>query len=479
MPFLSFEFGIFLGVALLVFHLSPPRWRPNVLLGFSYLFYLTWSAWHTVLLGAVTAAVYWAGRRMGTLKGKRGGFAWLILTVAALLVLLFAFKAGWWLQKEFASAGNRMSVAALVIAPLGLSYYVFKMLGYLLDVYWESIPPEPSFVAVALYGAFFPQIVSGPIQRAGDFFEQMSRVRHPEADEFAAGLKRILFGLFKKIVVADQLGVMVGNVFAHPWEYSRIELMAGAYGFAIQLYMDFSGITDLAIGIGMLFGMKGPENFNRPFWAANMQQFWRRWHMSLTTWLTDYLFTPLWMSLRGLGKLGLCLAIMINMVAIGLWHGLGWTFLVFGALNGVFMIVSALTLKKRDRFFEGRPGWAAVRLAVGRVATFHLVAFTEIFFRSPTLGAAVVYLKGLGRAAGGIPAARLDPRLLGTSWRTLAVCAAGYLAAEAVTWAGQQVEWRDWYAARPMALRRGMEIGLATMALLMFHGAVTFIYARF
>jgi alginate O-acetyltransferase complex protein AlgI len=483
MSFLSFNFAIFLGLALLIFHVGPARWRPGLLLGLSYAFYLTWSLIYTLLLAAVTACVYatalWIeGRR--TEQGKR---AWMAVGVISLLVLLFAFKsAGWFLTEFFPPAHDSgLNGAALVVVPLGLSYYVFKMLGYILDVYWETLPAQRDFVTLALYGAFFPQIVSGPIQRAGNFFDQIDKIRNPDAGQFVIGLRRILFGLVKKVAIADRLAVVVERVHANPSGFSSMELLMGAYCYSIELYTDFSAITDIAIGIGQLFGIKGPENFDLPYFAPNIQVFWRRWHMSLTTWLTDYLFTPLRMSLRTMGTTGLCLAIFINMIAIGLWHGLGWTYLAFGIVNGIFLTVSVLTLKRRNLFFKHRPTLTRVRAWAAPLLTFHLVVFSHIFFRAETFDSALKYIAGLipGWHGNAIPARRFDLWSLGISRSALALCAVAFLGAEAVTWAMRRQFWIDWFLATPVLFRRALYSALFVTFLLLFQGTVTFIYARF
>lgn len=483
MQLLSFPFAIFVGLALLLFHLGPARWRPALLLGLSYVFYLSWSIPYTLLLAGVTAAVYLAAlwiEGRPTEEGKRAAMGW---SVAALVALLFGFKSADGLLKVFAGRahGPEAQSVASVIVPLGLSYYLFKLMGYLLDVYWEVIPAQRKFVSVALYGAFFPQIVSGPIQRAQSFFGQMTRIEKPEASEFTDGLRRILVGLVKKVVIADTLAIVPERIYANVSGFSPLELLAGAYCFAIQLYMDLSGLTDIAIGIGQLFGVKGPENFDLPYLSANIQLFWRRWHMSLTTWLTDYLFTPLRMTLRNLGTAGLCLAVFINLVAIGLWHGLTWKFVVFGMMHGIFVIVSILTLKWRNLFFQNRPGLAELRKFAAPVATFHLVVFSLIFFRAGTLASALQYVRGLVPVLQESPIsiARFDPQLLGISPASLMFCAVAFLACEALTWAARQRSWAETFFATPMVFRKAVYGGLIVCVLLLFKGNVEFIYARF
>ena len=479
MPLLSFPFAIFVGLGLLLFYFGPKHWRVGTLLALSYGFYLTWSVTYAALLLLVTFGVYAAARAIEAAAAERRKRGLMILGVMALVLLMVGFKSAGWMTREFLAGASGSNPAAMIIVPLGLSYYIFKMLGYLLDVYWEVMPAQRSFSAVALYGAFFPQIVSGPIQRAGDFFGQLQHLDAPSSGEFLVGLRRILFGLFKKIAIADTLATVVQNAHAHPALFSPLELLAAAYCFSIELYMDFSGLTDTAIGLGLLFGVRGPENFDLPYFAPNIQLFWRRMHMSLTTWLTDYLFTPLRMSLRRLATVGLCLAIFINTTAIGLWHGLSWTFLVFGAMHGVYVIVSVLITKQRNVFFQARPVWARWRKFFAPLIVFHLVVFSHIFFRAESLSSAWQYLKGLVPGENGVPAARFDAWRLGIGGRALALAAIGYLLCEAVTWAGKQPLYREQFLKSPVLLRRTAYAALTVLVLLLFKGGKTFIYAQF
>jgi len=463
MPFLSAAFTLSLPAALLVFYGTPAPRRPTALLILSALFYIAWGVEPFLLLCAVTAAAYGAARLIERVEPERRKLRLTYLSVAALVLVLAFFKC--------ARLSPRLDGALTALVPLGLSYYAFRIIGYLLDVYWEKIPAQRDFVSFALYVAFFPQIVSGPIQRAGDFFSQLPALGKPDATQFVAGLRRILMGLCRKILVADQLAVVVAALHAHPSAFSPVELLLGAYCYSFQLYMDFSGFTDLAIGIGLLFGIRGPENFNQPFLAPNIREFWRRWHMSLTSWLTDYLFFPLRMSLRRLGTAGLILAIFINMIAIGLWHGVAWTYLEFGILNGVFVIVSALTLKPRDGFFGARPRLAAVRKFAGPLLTFHLVVLTHIFFRAESSASAMAYLRGLFSAAHGL---RFDPRPLSFGKWTLLGIVCG-LATDAV----RRPRWRETFLASPRALRWSAYYAAAVLVFLSIQVTMTFIYAQF
>ncbi|PWU14623.1 MAG: hypothetical protein C5B50_16945 [Verrucomicrobia bacterium] len=482
MPFLSFNFAIFLGLALLLFHLAPARIRPRLLLILSYLYYLTWSPTYTMLLLAVTAGVYATGLWIERSRTEHGKRAWMAIGVMLLLLLLFAFKAAASSLGDFLlPSRSGGSVAALLVVPLGLSYYVFRMVGYLLDVYWELLPAQRSFTLLALYGSFFPQIVSGPIQRAQSFFEQTGKIENPGADDFLLGARRILFGLFKKVAIADPLAILVANVHANPSAFSSLELLMGAYCFSIQLYADFSAITDIAIGIGLLFGVRGPENFDLPYFSPNILAFWRRWHASLTTWLADYLFTPLRMALRRWGNAGLCLAIFINMIAIGLWHGFTATFLAFGVLHGIYVSVSALSLKRRDLFFKNRATFARLRMFAAPLLIFHLVVFSHIFFRAETFHSALAYLSGLIPRwhPAAIPPMRCDASLLGLSAPGLVLCGVAFLVSEVVTWMARQRIWSEWFVTTPILFRRALYCALLVAVLFLYKGSVTFIYAQF
>ncbi|MFO1498038.1 MAG: MBOAT family O-acyltransferase [Verrucomicrobiota bacterium] len=437
MSFLSGNFGLFLVLCLCLYYAVPLGWRRAVLLLFSLGFYASWSVWHTGGLLLLVALVHWTagGLAPGVVQRRRrfclgGG-------VAALLGLLIFFKCAQQVVQAWPGAAGSagFDLAALLVIPLGLSYYIFKLLGYLLDVYWEKVPVQRDFLSLALYASFFPQIVSGPIQRAGDFFDQLAGLGQPSVGQVTTGLQRMLFGVFKKVVIADQLALIVDRLFANPAGYSSLELLIGAYCYAMQLYADFSGLTDLALGLGMLFGITGPENFNQPYLARNLQEFWRRWHMSLTSWLGDYLFLPLRMGLRHLGNTGLALALLGNMLAVALWHGLTWTYLIFGVLNGVFIVVSALTLRQRNAFFKRHARLQPARSIWSPVATFHLFVFALIFFRAADLGAALGYvthlIPGLDHS---IPATRLHWAIPGLT-RTRFLLALGSLALlEGLTW---------------------------------------------
>jgi alginate O-acetyltransferase complex protein AlgI len=289
-----------------------------------------------------------------------------------------------------------------------VSYYSFKLIAYLIEVYWDDDAVERDPVIFFLFPAFFPQIVSGPIQRPGPFFAQMREIagRTLNFDQIEAGFRFILGGLMMKLLIGDRLLAFIGVIGQSYPDYRYSVIVTTVACFTLQLYADFSGYTNIALGIGKLFGIEGPPNFNAPFTAVNIQDFWRRWHMSLTLWLTDYLFTPLSMALRDYGEAGLIGAICLNMVIIGLWHGFTVNFLAFGILHAVFLTATVLILARRKRAAaktktsaqSNQPG-SGVAPFLGAVLTFALVSLSMILVYSPTWGAAVFLFRQVVGAA--------------------------------------------------------------------------------
>ena len=384
MSFTSPLFYIVLVPAAAVLYLLPGRWRAIYLLALSYAFYALSSLIYLVLLIAASAAVYALGLAIARSAEDRAKQAYMAVGVAAVVAVIIAFKAaGAWRG---------------LLLPLGVSYYSFKLISYLIEVYWDEEAVERDPVIFFLFPAFFPQIVSGPIQRPEPFFAQIRDVigRTLDADQLDAGFRLILGGLMMKLLVGDRLAAFIELVDASHTDYSYSVMVTTVACYLLQLYADFAGYTNIALGIGKLFGIEGPPNFYAPFAALNLQEFWRRWHMSLTSWVTDYLFTPLSMSLRGLGQPGLVLCFMLNMVIIGLWHGLTVNFFLFGVLQGILVSVTALiVMSLRRRRASARSGSRASwpTALAGMILTFALMSFSTILWHTPTWGGAVSILK--------------------------------------------------------------------------------------
>ena len=382
MSFTAPLFYVALVPAVAVFYWVSGRWRAIYLLALSYAFYALSSRIYLVLLIVASAAVYALGLAIAKNGSERAKQTYMAVGVAAVIAVIVVFKAaGAWRG---------------VLLPLGVSFYSFKLISYLIEVYWDDEAVERDPVVFFLLPAFFPQIVSGPIQRPEPFFAQMRDVmaRTIDVEQVEAGLRFILGGLMMKLLVGDRLADFIGLIDQSHSDYSYSVMLTTVACYLLQLFADFSGYTNIALGVGKLFGVEGPPNFNAPFSASNIQEFWRRWHMSLTLWLTDYLFAPLSMSLRDYGQAGLIGAIFLNMIIIGIWHAFTVNYLVFGILQAVFLSVTVLILGARTRRKRvtgktnpvQRETWAWGRLVpfLGAVLTFALMSFSMIFFHSPT-----------------------------------------------------------------------------------------------
>jgi D-alanyl-lipoteichoic acid acyltransferase DltB (MBOAT superfamily) len=324
------------------------------------------------VLAVVTVATFLAGRRIGDLESKHRAHTVFLCAIVLLVSYLFFFKI---------AAVAPMGRFSRITLPLGVSYYTFKLLSYVLDVYWGALEPAGDLISFAAAIAFFPQIVAGPIHRPGDFLKQLP----PSRTSLSRGTMRLVWGLAKKVWVADKLAPAVGYVFAHVRGLHGVGLLAGIYLLPLQMYADFSALTDIANGMGLLFGIEGPENFNRPFTAQSPSGFWRCWHMSLTHWLADYVFMPLRMATRALGNAGLAFSITINMMAIALWHGLTLGFVIFGLANAAYLVVDTLTVRHRARFYKAYPKLEPWGSRGGWLLTFHLIATAMVLFKCHTL----------------------------------------------------------------------------------------------
>ncbi len=399
MQFVSLEFIQFLIAAFSLIQVFPLAGRKYYLLAVSYFFYFLWNAPYALLLLCVTAVVFQAAKKIEGADGKNR--VSIMAAMAAVLVLLLCFFK--YANPVFAFVSEYLDFLKTrplrsffqILMPVGISYYTFKMISYIVDVYWEKIPAERDFASFAAYVVFFPQILSGPIQRAETFLPQIKDPQPVSYDMLTSGMRLLLFGFFKKLVIADRLALFVDGVYSNPASFNSATLVLSTYAYVFQLYADFSGLTDIARGSARFFGIQSPKNFDLPFWASNIQQYWRRWHMTLTHWLGDYVFNPLRMTFRDRGQAGLILAVMINMILIGIWHGAKLTFVAFGIIHGIFMVISMLTLKKREIFFKKHPRLAFWRPYWAPIGVFQLVALGAIFFRADTLPQALSVIQNI------------------------------------------------------------------------------------
>ena len=386
MFFNSFEFAIFLPAVVLVFWLLVrfEKTRNWWLIFASYSFYCFWDWRFAFLILLSTAVDYVAGLCIHYAKTQKERKTWLIISLVTNLGCLGFFKYCDFFIENFqvlmATFGLHPSIQTLqIILPVGISFYTFQTLSYTLDIYKGTLKPTRDFSKFALFVVFFPQLVAGPIVRAHEFLPQLKHEPKYDDDMTVRGVYLILIGLFKKILIADVLAVtLVDPAFRDPESFSGFWLLIATYAYALQIYCDFSGYSDIAIRAALLMGFKLPINFNRPYMATSLTDFWRRWHISLSTWLRDYLYIPL-----GGNKYGSLLTyrnLFITMLLGGLWHGAAWNFVIWGGINGIVLALEKLIFGgKKLLNLECVPKWI---ILLRWFITFHVIMLCWIFFRS-------------------------------------------------------------------------------------------------
>jgi len=374
-----------------LFFLLPHRWRWGFLLAASYYFYMSWNPVYVFLILLTTVITYTSGILIAGTDSKKKKLAYLISSLAVCLGILFFYKYCNFfndilnLWAHILNFGWHLPQFALLL-PVGISFYVFQSLSYSIDVYRGIKEPERHFGIYALYVSFFPQLVAGPIERSTSLLPQLRRQVIFDYERAATGLQLMAWGFFKKLAVADGLAIFVNQVYNNVENYYGWSFVLATILFAFQLYGDFSGYSDIAIGGSQALGYDLMKNFNRPYFARSISGFWRRWHISLSTWLHDYLYYPLSYRFRSSGRRGIYLSTIITFVLCGLWHGAGWNYIIMGALFGIY-IVSGLITKNWRANFVNRIGLAKLPLLhqiLQVIITFSLVCFAWIFFRANT-----------------------------------------------------------------------------------------------
>jgi D-alanyl-lipoteichoic acid acyltransferase DltB (MBOAT superfamily) len=406
--FPTFDFAIFFAIAFTVHWLLNPYrgWWKVSMIGLSYFFY-GWVGWsYCLLLMATTLIAHVGGRAIVATRSEQGRRWAMGLSCAALLGLL-----GWFKYYGFVSVnldnlthalGLGRAVPLLQVAlPIAISFFTFMALSYVIDIYRRQLEPARP-LDLALYLSFFPHLLAGPIVRAHELLPQLRRRRDASAIDYSRAFWLILAGLFKKVVISSYVAsAIVQPVFTAPSQHSALEAIFAAWGYAVQIYCDFSGYTDIAIGLALLLGIRFPINFDAPYTARNLQDFWRRWHMTLSRWLRDYLYIPLGGNSGSEGQT--IRNIMITMVLGGLWHGAAWTFVAWGALHGVGQSVGHV--RRRRRLQRGLPAVAdgPWRIWAQRFWTFQFVCLGWVLFNSTGISNALTVLgrlvDGWGRAS--------------------------------------------------------------------------------
>ena len=406
MLFNSFEFLLFFPFVLVLYYAIPARGAQWFLLIASYFFYACWEPHYLVLIWMSTVVDYLVGLRLGRTKGLHARRWLLAASLTANLGILFVFKYFNFFNSAVSGLADWMGWSYRVpnldvLLPVGISFYTFQTLAYTIDVYRGRRLPESSLLHFSMYVAFFPQLVAGPIERSERLIPQLQRRAPIDVARWKTGLFLILWGFFKKTVLADNLALYVNPVFANPAGHTGLPLWIGTLFFAMQIYCDFSGYSDIAIGAARMLGIDLMVNFRNPYHARSISEFWRRWHISLSTWFRDYLYIPLGGSKGGRGQTGFNLLVVF--LLSGLWHGADWTFLIWGALHGLAMVATVFLRPSTQR-----AGLAAQRLGCGWcwsflcwVTTFGFVLLGWVFFRAQSLDAAIVLLRGLFTATDG------------------------------------------------------------------------------
>ncbi|MEN9355610.1 MAG: hypothetical protein RL318_2935 [Fibrobacterota bacterium] len=384
-------FWLFLGFALL--HATTRKvWavRKWLFIAFSLYFYYKCSGVFLALLLGTSVVDYWLARWTSATQKKAWRATFLILSLVSNLGVLAWFKyANFLMGSVWAPLSGHPFTAMDIVLPVGISFYTFQSLSYTIDVWRREIEPLKDYSEFLFFVSFFPQLVAGPIVRAKQFLPQIKENHLPDASERAEGWRRILGGLLKKAVIADYLAAnLVDRVFASPLQHTGAECLMAAYGYTLQIYCDFSGYSDMAIGIALLLGFRLPQNFDRPYQSASLTEFWRRWHISLSTWLRDYLYIPLGGNRKGNGRTYLNLA--TTMILGGLWHGANWKFVLWGAMHGV-----GLAIEKAIGWPKRVENSMALRI-VGFLVTFHFVVLCWIFFRADSMTTALGMIGQIG-----------------------------------------------------------------------------------
>lgn len=400
MLFNSWVFAVFLPLVLVLYLRLGQRGQNIWLLLASYFFYGWWDARFCTLLMLSTVVDYKCGLAMEGAQSGGSRKRILFISLATNLGVLGFFKYFNFFTDSarhlLEQLGFEASIPTLnVLLPVGISFYTFQTLSYTIDVYRGRIKPINNFVDFGLYVAFFPQLVAGPIERATSLLPQIQSVRRVTWDHIRSGTFLVFIGLVKKIAIADSVAPVVNQIFAEPTAYTSLELLVGLYLFSFQIYGDFSGYSDIARGCARLMGFDLMVNFQQPYFSRNITEFWRRWHISLSSWLRDYLYIPLGGNRRGLTRTYINL--MVTMLLGGLWHGASWSFVVWGGLHGAFLAIHKATTQSKNEVehnIECSVG-SLLKALPGIVLTFHLVALTWIFFRAHSFGSAWDFMMGI------------------------------------------------------------------------------------
>ena len=411
MQFNSSEFMLFFPIVVFLYFIMPKKLRTGWLLLCSYYFYMSWNAEYAILIGGSTIITYVSGRLMsGNLCQKFGGGgerrsafkkAVMVSCIIINLSVLAVFKYGNFFIESINSVLSICHQSGIsrrmdLLLPVGISFYTFQALGYVLDIYRGDVKAEKNFIRYALFVSFFPQLVAGPIERSKNLLNQIRDIENFKlwnARRVSSGAVLMVWGLFMKMVIADRVSLLVNHVFGNYRMYGSTPLVLAVVGFALQIYCDFGSYSLIAIGTARIMGFELMENFNAPYFARSIKEFWSRWHISLSTWFRDYLYIPLGGNRRG--NFRKAVNILIVFIVSGLWHGAEWSFVFWGGIHGLYQVAGIMWKPVKDKLQEKVKiktdclSWKLLQTAV----TFGLTTFAWIFFRADTLADAFLFIR--------------------------------------------------------------------------------------
>jgi D-alanyl-lipoteichoic acid acyltransferase DltB (MBOAT superfamily) len=481
MLFNSLQFAVFFPVVTLLYFLLPHRFRWLLLLTASCMFYMAFIPLYILILAFTIVIDYFAGLWIEGAVGPRRRLL-LLASLIANIGTLALFKYYHFIENNIAGLArlidwNYAPSALSIILPIGLSFHTFQAMSYTIEVYRGRWKAERHFGTYALYVMFYPQLVAGPIERPQNLLRQFREEHVFDYDRVTSGLRLMMWGMFKKVVVADGLAVFVNKVYGSPHDYPGLPLLMGTVFFAIQIYCDFSGYSDIAIGAARVMGFKLMQNFNRPYAAESIAEFWHRWHISLSTWFRDYLYIPL----GGNRVTGLRWLLNLSIVFLvsGLWHGANWTFVIWGGLHGMYLIVGILTARIRNVVvnFLGLDG--TLLLKSWRIAfNFVLVSIAWVFFRAANLSDAWYILTSMAPSFHDIGAQIAAMRGLGLGIVLPAIVSA--MVVEVIGYLHRDGKFTSYLISRPAVIRWAAYSALVLWTVLFAqYGHMQFIYFQF
>lgn len=401
MLFNSVEFLLFFPTVILLYFFLQPQFRWILLLVASYYFYMAWKPVYILLIVLSTIIDYYCGLKMGSLTEKKQRRPYLYISLISNLGILFSFKYFGFFNNSLQDLFAVFDIAYHgptfeLLLPMGISFYTFQTLSYSVDIYHGNLKPEKHFGIFALFVSFFPQLVAGPIERASNLLPQFHQHHTYNQDRLTSGLRLMLWGMFKKVVIADRLAFLVNAVYNHPEEFGGFSLCLATVFFAFQIYCDFSGYSDIAIGAARIMGYNLMTNFRTPYFAKSISEFWKRWHISLSTWFRDYVYIP--MGGNRVVKWRWHYNLFITFLVSGLWHGANWTFVIWGALHGFYLVFSIWTKAYRTRLNQmiGLKAGSRFMKVLDIAIVFVLVCFAWIFFRANSLADAFYIISHMG-----------------------------------------------------------------------------------